>query len=694
MLLILGLLALSGVNGAAHAEDAIYQTEVDPSLQIIIPTDLIKVYVEPGSKPFDANSVDISVSTNSHAGYYLTMSSDSTSLLKIDDANKELPTLSANEGGYTDETFEANKWGYKIGSANYIPFVSGAEIASSDTKINDDITTLTFAAKVDYSQPSGVYQTVLDFFAVANPTIMAIQNLDAAYCTETPMVVVDARDGEEYTIQKLADGNCWMLDNLRLDPSEVSLAALKGRTNATNESLTYLKNGGGVSPYPAEGVIAEFNVNDPYKPIVYAEYKDTVIENTLGIGSGKAGVIYNMCAASAGTVCYESESRGNVTQDICPAGWRLPTGNNTGEYKALYDKYATSTNDDQNAYNFIETLSIPIAQTSSSFDYDIGENSNYFWTSTYSGDHENYSMEAYKASSWYSTYFWEDKSTGMQLAVRCMMIPTIASATSLQDITQQMVDNTAIGATAIIKDKRDNETYKIGKLADGNIWMLENLRIDPTTVSLETLQGNTNASDETLNYLKNGGGTDQYAAEAVAIATNTSRRDTPTVVVEYKDTVPPTTNGSSGRAGVYYSYCAASAGSFCYSGYAPYVPGTSDAADLTEDICPAGWRIPTGHYRRDSNSNYKYSDYRNLMSAYDSLPDFFAAFHITLSYGFYSYWPGYSFTMGSYGYLWAASQEVPGSGNLITFSWGSSPTFNIAGTDRSRIFNIRCMYKN
>ena len=604
--------------------------------------------------------------------------------------------MSANEGGYTDETFEANKWGYKIGSANYIPFVSGAEIASSDTKINDDITTLTFAAKVDYNQPSGVYQTVLDFFAVANPTIMAIQNLDAAYCTETPMVVVDARDGEEYTIQKLADGNCWMLDNLRLDPTETSLAALKGRTNASNESLTYLKNGGGTGMYAPSGVVSApaSLADEKLEPFIFAGDKDVLVSMYYDTNEkGKTGVFYNYCAVSAGSYCHEysGNTAGDATEDICPSGWRLPTGGEDGEYGDIFRIYE---NNGAGAAEYLKLVKAGEMRFNRSSPIWVNQDGEY-WTSTFldSGQMRYLWVED---SSWGKYIGYDDNGStrGEGMSVRCMMIPTIASATSLQDITQQMIDNTAIGATAIIKDKRDNETYKIGKLADGNIWMLENLRLDPTTVSLETLQGNTNASDETLNYLKNGGGTDQYAAEAIAIATNTSRRDAPTVITEYKDTIPPTTNGSSGRAGVYYSYCAASAGSFCYSGSAPYAPGTYNAADLTEDICPAGWRMPTGHQHRDSNYNYEYSDYRNLISTYDSLSDFFTAFHITLSYGFYSYWPGYSFTMGSYGYLWAASQETTSSGNLMTFGWGSSPNFSFAGTDRSRIFNIRCMYKN
>jgi len=65
-----------------------------------------------------------------------------------------------------------------------------------------------------------------------------------------------------------------------------------------------------------------------------------------GSVKGKAGVHYNYCAASAGYFCASS-STGNSDQDICPAGWRMPTGGASGEYlmlNAAYSNNATATN--------------------------------------------------------------------------------------------------------------------------------------------------------------------------------------------------------------------------------------------------------------------------------------------------------------------------------------------------------------
>ena len=51
--------------------------------------------------------------------------------------------------------------------------------------------------------------------------------------------------------------------------------------------------------------------------------------------------MYNTYAASAGTLSG-SFPTGDATRNLCPAGWRLPTGGQTegtGEFSVLYDHY-------------------------------------------------------------------------------------------------------------------------------------------------------------------------------------------------------------------------------------------------------------------------------------------------------------------------------------------------------------------
>ena len=185
----------------------------------------------------------------------------------------------------------------------------------------------------------------------------------------------------------------------------------------------------------------------------------------------------------------------------------------------------------------------------------------------------------------------------------------------MQNVTTTICDNTVItgpGSAARVIDVRDGSLYYITKLDDGKCWMLDNLALDLTDTSIRSniLSSNsvatTNASDTSLGYLfgtTTGTTSDKYATSAVSTTWN-NRNDTsntatysysdPRIYTALKDTTGNTANQygvGSHKYGIYYNYCAATAGSYCYGN------GTSQGSSsgsATEDICPANWRMPTG----------------------------------------------------------------------------------------------------
>jgi len=70
---------------------------------------------------------------------------------------------------------------------------------------------------------------------------------------------------------------------------------------------------------------------------------DATDTSISGQGSAQSsyGVYYNWYTATATYGTY-SMSSGSVSYDICPKGWRLPTGGSSGEFQTLYNKYASS----------------------------------------------------------------------------------------------------------------------------------------------------------------------------------------------------------------------------------------------------------------------------------------------------------------------------------------------------------------
>ena len=604
----------------AHADDVDYNVSINPSINMTIPAGDIVLNVDPTSQPFDSGSTTILVSTNNSFGYHLLMTAPSTNLVKTDDSYTVIPTLDALDGGYTETSFVANKWGYKIGEGNYQPFATNATIKETDTVAESDPTNFTIAAKVDFHQTAGVYDTVITFTAVANLLPVYMQDLDDSICPEdVPLKVIDIRDSEQYLVQRLADGKCWMLDNLRLDPTQVSLDSLKGNTNASDETLGYLKNGGGSTPYAVAGVSSTwpssgYSYDTRYvNPFAIADYRDTVSAVTHGQGSGKIGMYYNLCAVSAGSYCYPGSDEANdVKSDICPSGWRLPIGGKTtdadNEFNNLYLTYNSNPED------FMTALSLPFTGRLVGL-FESQDNSGYLWSSTSVGNavNQNYGLSASNSFISPGTTLYRDYA----FTARCIRDPrTLDDITYMQDIKSTVIKNTAIGSNKTLIDKRDNEEYLVGKLADGNLWMLDNLRLDVASLSRDDLAKGTNV-DSNAYCLKSGGcyraEYGQYGA-ASPVAAKTAdggtwedSYDKPYIATGYKDTVAPVAYGDgSGKIGIYYNYCAASAGTYCYA-------ENEGIGNAIYDVCPSAWRLPRG-----GDTSNTTSEFNNLYLAYDS----------------------------------------------------------------------------
>ena len=244
----------------------------------------------------------------------------------------------------------------------------------------------------------------------------------------------------------------------------------------------------------------------------------------------------------------------------------------------------------------------------------------------------------------------------------------LSSLTYMQDFASLTADKKAalIAATTVnkvvqLKDSRDNTTYNVAKLADGNVWMLDNLALDLTSSTVvNTLSAdNTNADSTTLGYLKNGGGTtsDQYATAAVANWTSGRSYSAPLVNMDDKDTVVTKYGSGNGKVGGYYNYCAASAGGYCYGNDTSAGTSTGNA---TTSICPAGWRMPTGGGDYEATDN----EYNNLATALGLTwdadwegylgTDYQTALGTPLS-GYFD--NGSAVDQGDYGYWWSSTRS-------------------------------------
>ena len=342
----------------------------------------------------------------------LTMTQDSgdtttDNAFTIDSApNVSLPSQA--ESGATQAPFSA----YHVVPNEYV------KVAHKNSMTNMTETTggvklaTTYAAYISKTQPADTYSGQVIYVLVhpadaAAPTIP--KSLDTAttmqevtYCSEDlpegqVYTLTDERDNNTYHVARLKDGNCWMLDNLALDPTNSTTASNMNasNTNATQEAITNLLNGGstttGWSNIAVANVTTNFNNSDSYiQPRINNASKDFLVTSYGSAstnGRAKVGIYYNYCAASASTYCYAGGSGIDVPdtiidapQDICPANWRMPTGVNTGEYYALAQKYTnTATDSNSLQYNLSTPLSGDYFGSSARYQGSYGR----WWSSTY-----------------------------------------------------------------------------------------------------------------------------------------------------------------------------------------------------------------------------------------------------------------------------------------------------------------------
>ena len=277
----------------------------------------------------------------------------------------------------------------------------------------------------------------------------------SANCPNEPVVpqlVYDPRDNEAYYVAELCDGKVWMLDNLRLDlTNSTTLNSLTtSNTNIINEAtLTSLKSGNRSAgeQYASAGFItwdsnSTASVYNQAK--ANAASKDVTV-TSYGSGSGKVGVYYNYCAASAGSYCYDynvAPEGTNATQDICPAGWRMPTNGSSGEHQALYTAY------NSNATNFRNALSTPLSGYFYNGSVRDQGSYGYFWSSTRSSGSNMYYLDVY--SSGVRPQVSSSRSYGR--SVRCLLMSQATYTLNYDKNTTDTVSNMPSSQSATVQN--------------------------------------------------------------------------------------------------------------------------------------------------------------------------------------------------------------------------------------------------
>ena len=150
--------------------------------------------------------------------------------------------------------------------------------------------------------------------------------------------LTDQRDNQTYAIAKLADGKCWMIENLRLDNSATLTTIntnnpLNDGTNVTlkhNYADTETYNTLSASQDPTTTAWCTANAascNDQSMLFTGNTTNRASGPTANGVAMYSYGNYYNWYSATAGRGTYSfSTNNDSVAGDLCPAGWHLPIG--------------------------------------------------------------------------------------------------------------------------------------------------------------------------------------------------------------------------------------------------------------------------------------------------------------------------------------------------------------------------------
>ena len=189
--------------------------------------------------------------------------------------------------------------------------------------------------------------------------------------------LTDQRDNNTYAIAKLADGKCWMIENMRLDNtnSDNTTGALAQgyATNATYGNFAGLANPEDPwannsttanSLYSTDGADNTTKIGSTNAAWRFPRYNnqntsDRASAPATGANTFSYGNYYTWAAAIADLNNYTSNNASVTSTSICPNGWRLPTGgqttvNTTADFYTLgksimKDSSGNSIEPDQNA---------------------------------------------------------------------------------------------------------------------------------------------------------------------------------------------------------------------------------------------------------------------------------------------------------------------------------------------------------
>ncbi len=482
--------------------------------------------IEVGDEPvFAALPVELTVEEATQAGYTLTAFTDSTDLVSTTDGSKVIPMVAADEGEL-------------IALAEDTYGLSLTKPASQDNEVytalstNQDTPTVIKSID-DYSETPAEDKTTIYYGFYITPDIPK-----GTY--EGSVINYEAEPNYITNLSFNGNGNDGGVD-------------MEGMTIIAGDIITLPQN-----TYTKEGYnFTGWNTNQEGTGDSYADEA----EFTASLGQFEDVILYAQWEepCPANNICYRANGADGITtmgnQTADDNGDPLTTGSNVTLWASNYSYtghgFAGWSTDKTAVSKINDTSDKPII---------FGPNQ----TIT-TGDLSQEGMELYAV--------WLAPAT---------------SASTLQSFTCPSDDAMPIGNVVALKDKRDNEVYTVAKLADGNCWMVENLRLADTHKegggTVPTVIANSNTHNPASGFTVLTASSDEWCDQSTQECVDQNKFNADNTA----DAVASMTQADSNvySYGNYYNWYSATAGNGKFD--------TSRDISVEGDICPAGWALPYG----------------------------------------------------------------------------------------------------
>ena len=625
---------------------------------------------------YSSDDSTISVTTDNETGYTLSILGNNGTNLTDGSYNLSSIESPVSESSFSDiyNTVYNNKWGYKPSklnsedNTNYLPSPTAAGDIIDKTWVANSTAntyTLSIGTRVNSTTPPGSYSNTFVITAVANGPLLTVNY----------------------------DGNGLYFDNdSTVTTNTVAYNAISSSSGGTTTYSKTAMRGEYKTPGRTNGGYTFSGWSeDPYATTATYTNEAQISQNLPYVNGDPAVTLYAVWDLTNPNYTVRYDGNGADTNVGVMSGV-YHTNVNPGD---TFDLFASNFKRD--GYGF------------------AGWNTKADGTGTSYGPNQMVTVDA-------NFQAYKDK-VNQEITLYANWIP-LAKDILDNDLTFQttnllsvtLSDGTTLasksnGYVTALKDARDNQVYAVAKLADGNYWLIENLRLNntPELTALNTNNPslpltNNYSSSTTSNYLSataNSWCTGNNAScddQSMLNTTNTTWNAGGTYSPSQTQSVTSSNAHTSldnyiYSYGNYYNWYSATAGNGKYS---------VSSGNTTGDLCPTGWHIPYGNDGTSTgggNTSGGFSYLDRQLGGSGASQSTVAASNRWRTYPnnfiYSGYWYGSSVTdRGTEGYYWSITAS--NNANAYYLSFSNSQVYPgvyrfVLGYGKHRGRSVRCV---